>query len=375
MKENLKKYPVTVLFVLFILGGFIINIVTPSQDMSELENRYLAQLPSFSISSLLDNSYTPKLEEYVNDQFFMRDQWISLKSISEAMLLKIENNGISYGGDGYMFEKFTELDTDRYERNTGVIADFVSSYADSHNVTVMTVPSSYEVLPDNIVPTAFPGIDQLSYISDFYDTVTDSGGNTVDVHSTLTPHSTDYIYYKTDHHWTIYGAYLTYSAYMDSLSMGSSLPDSGLLHERDGFYGTYYSKAKLFGAESDVFSWYDVPVDSVTVDGEEKNGLYDLEKLDTRDMYAMFLWGNNGVTVIENENATTDKSILVLKDSYGNSFTPFLTENFSTVTVVDLRSLATPLSEFIAENSFDEILVLYSFQNLSSDVNIVRMGY
>ena len=97
----------TVIFGLLIVGIFIWDNFYPVREFSEMENRVLTQKPEFSIRSLMaegDQSYTMKYETYVNDQFVLRDQWISLKSRTEYLLGKTENNGVVYGKDHYMFE-------------------------------------------------------------------------------------------------------------------------------------------------------------------------------------------------------------------------------------------------------------------------------
>ena len=120
--------------------------------------------------------------------------------------------------------------------------------------------------------------------------------------------------------------------------------------------------------------WYDLPVDSVTIDGSDVNGMYDLSQLEKRDRYAMFLHANNGVTVLQNSGAP-EGSILVIKDSYANCFVPFLTQSYSKVVVVDLRSMPKGLAELIHSEKIEEILVLYSFENLASDSNFPRLLY
>ena len=103
--------------------------------------------------------------------------------------------------------------------------------------------------------------------------------------------------------------------------------------------------------------------------------MYDLSMLYARDKYAMFLHANNGLTVIENSKAESDRTVMVIKDSYANCFTPFLTQNYSKVVVIDLRSLPTGLNQIIKEQEIDDILILYSFSNLASDPNLPRLKY
>ena len=100
--------------------------------------------------------------------------------------------------------------------------------------------------------------------------------------------------------------------------------------------------------------------------------LYETDKLSTRDKYAMFLYGNNGFSRIEGEG---EGKVLVVKDSYANCFVPFLTADYAQIDVVDLRSLkGATVDSLIAENSYDDVLVLYNFQSFSSDTNLVLLN-
>ena len=93
------------LFLLVLAALFIADSIKPVRVFSDFEKRALAQFPRFDLSSLIDNDYTKDLESYINDQFFGRDFWVSLKSSIETGLGKSENNGILLGSDHYLFEK------------------------------------------------------------------------------------------------------------------------------------------------------------------------------------------------------------------------------------------------------------------------------
>ena len=95
--KKILKYPVVLAFFLFIFLFTAVDLVKPDREYSEFENKYLTQRPEFTLASFLNNEWTSKYETYLNDQFVLRDDWITLKSICESMLLKIENNGIAYG--------------------------------------------------------------------------------------------------------------------------------------------------------------------------------------------------------------------------------------------------------------------------------------
>ena len=95
--KKLLQYPVVLVFFLFVFGYTLFDLTQTDRVYSEFENKYLAQKPPFTMKAFLNNEWTQDYEEYINDQFVLRDDWITLKSLCETALLKIENNGIAYG--------------------------------------------------------------------------------------------------------------------------------------------------------------------------------------------------------------------------------------------------------------------------------------
>lgn len=373
--KKLLRYPVVILLFGLVGVFFAINLVTPAKTFSQMENRYLSQLPKFSLSALVDSSdkgFARRFEQYANDQFFLRDGWISLKSRCEAMLGKKENNGIVYGENGYMFDKYRGYDKERLEKNLALLETF-SEMNPQLNKFAMVVPASYNVLGE-LVPNGLGNINQLTLIKDINARLEKSGYTAVDAASELISHSDEEIYYRTDHHWTTLGALYGYRSFAESAGFEAVTPSDELKNTESGFYGTYFNKAKKYDAVSDEIVWYNLPVDSVVIDGNEKDGMYDFSKFSERDKYAMFLHANNGVTVIQNA-AAPKKTVMVIKDSYANCFVPFLTQNYSKVVVIDLRSMPKGLNQLIADEGIEDLLILYSFSNLASDTNLPRLKY
>ncbi|MEG2144494.1 MAG: DHHW family protein, partial [Oscillospiraceae bacterium] len=351
-------------------------LLTADREFSEMENIYLAQMPKFSFSAILDsskNGFAQKYEKYTNEQFLMRDSWINIKSLCETILLKKENNGIIYGGDGYMFDKFTSYDIKRKEKNMEALMEFGEKHTNTKK-TLLIAPSASAVLKDEM-PMGFAGVDQWAELEELKSVLTPRGFQYIDVGNALADAAKngDQVYYKTDHHWTTKGAYSAYIAFCNARGLNPAEYDE-ILASND-FLGTHYSKCKKLGAEKDSIYYYAAPVTEILVAGKAKNGLYDFEQLDKRDKYAFFLWGNNGVTEILNENAERSETIMVIKDSYANCFVPFLTQNYKAVVVVDLRSLPENLSEVIAKYSPTEILLNYNIKNILTDTDLPALKY
>lgn len=379
--KKILKYPVVLAFFLFIFLFTAVDLVKPDREYSEFENKYLTQRPEFTLASFLNNEWTSKYETYLNDQFVLRDDWITLKSICESMLLKIENNGIAYGADDYLFEKFTTLAGDslaQFERNVGYEKTFIDTYGETVPITFTIIPNAYMILPEKL-PEGLTQVDQAAYTAPIYEAVGDKA-QVVDFTGALTAHKDEYIFYRTDHHWTTLGAYYAYAAYAESLGMEPVALDSLSGIEVPDFYGTYFSKAKKFDAVADTITYYPIADAGVIIDGQQADGYYDLSKFEVRDKYAAFLRGNNGYTVIksgvrEAPEGQEPSKILVVKDSYANSFVPFLLYNFDEVHVVDLRYSAVSMKELLSTENFDQVLLMYNFMNLVTDTNLYKLGY
>ena len=380
-RDFIVKYPLLILSAALVLIFFVVDMIISNRDFSEMENRYLNKRPTFSWSSLMENKFSRRYEDYINDQFVLRDQWISLKSRSEYLLGKIENNGIVFGSDHYLFEKYQTFDQEKLTNNTAFVQAFLDKY--DLPVTFGIIPSSYEILSDKL-PEGLANVDQSQYIQQAVSSLKDERLQTLDLIPSLEAEKEQYIYYRTDHHWTTYGAWLAYRDY--ALSRGlTPVEYEGLTgHTVEGFYGSYYSKAKLFNAEADTIHWMDIPVDSVTVTGKNGDTVYDSlyndSQWEVRDKYAAFLYGNNGVTVIRSDNNLNRQEgrtsrVLLIKDSFGNSFAPYLTYNYDEVYVIDLRSTVDPLSELLDSTEFDDVLILYNFMNYTSDTNFAKLTY
>lgn len=381
--KELLKTPLIWCFALFILGYTAWDLLTPDKEKSDMENRYLQQKPTLTLKNLFakgDNAYNQRYEKYINDQFVLRDDWITLKSRAETALGKIENNGIAYGKDGYLFEKVVSVDEENLQKNIQYVQEFLQMYP-QQKTTLCIIPNAYTVLTDKL-PAGFENItvNQRDWINRIYQSQWPSNLSTLDITDALAEHSDEYIYYRTDHHWTTLGAYYAYAQLMQQLGQ-----EPVALSELDGktvenFYGTYFSKAKKFDAQADTITYYEIPDAGVTIDGKEQDGYYDFSKFEVRDKYAAFLRGNNGYTVIKSGVRTVEEGqepsrILIIKDSYANSFAPFLLYNYDEVHVVDLRYLAGSLSQLINEGGFDEILLMYNFSNLVTDTNLYKLGY
>ncbi|MCQ2968896.1 MAG: DHHW family protein [Clostridium sp.] len=379
MKKNyFKKYTLLFAFSTIVVLFTLIDIISSPKEFSDLENRSLSQMPLISLKSYIDASFSSHYEEYINDQFFLRNNWIDLKSRAEYILGKRENNNIIFGKENYLFQKFQTLNTEMLKNNIDSILSFSNKY--ETKVDFFAIPSSYAIY-NEFTPKYLPLINQLSLINSinsYFSLESNNNINALNISEKLLENKNDYIYYKTDHHWTSYGAYLAYLTYINAQELEAI--DINKLEETKiyDFLGTYYNKSKYFKAASDIITYYNTSNLDIEIDGEQYSSLLDLDKFEGSDKYSAFLWGNNGLTKVINKNITPERRgsrILIFKDSYANSFIQFLSYNYETIDIIDLRHFKEPISSFMNKNNYNKILIMYSFENLSSDINIRRLKF
>lgn len=379
----LGRYPVLVFCTLFFVVIFALDLATPDRARSELENKTLTQRPTLSLenfSAQTLNSFFTSYTQYVKDQVVGRDTWISLQSLVETTLFqKTQSGGILLGDEKMMFPRTFSLlssETRTLPRNIAALESLAARYPGK--VNVMLAPSAAAIYPENL-PAGAPVLDEESYLAQVQQAVEAAGGRFVDLQPVLSDHKDEYIYYRTDHHWTTLGAYYAYNELCDQLGLTPFDRSAHTAVEVENFYGTHYSKARTWNAQPDTITYYELPntLTIYTVTGPQmpetgtQSGLYDLEKFDTYDKYAAFLWGNNGLSRIEGDG---EGRILVLKDSYANSFVPYLTANYAQIDVVDFRNYNYGLDALIEQNGYDQILVLYSFDSFKADPYLYRAG-
>lgn len=360
---------ITIFFAGFIGIFFLLNLFLPDKVFSEKENRQLQTLPNFSFSSLFSGTFTTRFESYCSDQFAGRDGWIEIKAFFELIQGKKQNNGVFLCDDEMLIEPFSAPEKDA-----------LASALKSANlltetgipVSLALIPTAAEIYKDKL-PQGAENDDQHWWIDEMHtEALLHSALNTVDLLPALSGHRDEYIFYRTDHHWTSIGAY--YAA--NALRSSWGLPEIGkaeLTPETvsDSFYGTLYSSSGFFWVHPDEMVTFLPVSENSYVTRYETNGteeivpLYNYEKLAIKDKYTFFLGGNipRAVVTTGTENAP---SLLILRDSYADSLVPFLTDAFSEIHLIDLRYYAGSVRDYVAEHDIDSVLLLCSIDNFCS---------
>ena len=384
-----KKYSIfiTAAFCLFIFGFGAAFFILPDRDFSPQENRYLSQFTPLKLGKLVpgadfgqggnlfNGKFMEDFEDYVVDQFPLRDSWVHLKAWSERLSGKQENNKVYFGTDGQtLFAQFPALTDEELATRVG----YVNQLADN-----LIVPVYFSLIPDKSyvwadrLPANAPLVDDGSLL-DRAAALCSDWVTWIDLKDVL---NGDDVFYRTDHHWSTMGAYRGYLAL--SLGMGGSgaVLDYEPELRSDAFYGTTWSSSGAAWISPDSIYTL-IPegglLGNTTVtrypEGSPVPGsLYDLTKLAEKDKYSMFLGGNQPLCVIENPDAQGGR-LLVIRDSYSDSLAPFLSLDYQQVHLFDPRYNNISISQYVEDNGIDQVLVLYSASNFSTDQNIFKLA-
>ncbi|MDE5649186.1 MAG: hypothetical protein K2I33_04710, partial [Oscillospiraceae bacterium] len=329
-----QKILSAILFVAMIVIMPVIFIFSKKSSYSAEENRMLSKMPKLNASAVSDKSYMHDLEKYLSDHFPDRLKWVQAKMSLDRFTGKDIINGI-YITDDMLIEKLHVPDYEEVKRSVQAINAFADHY--KTDVFAMIVPTSAGIYQD-MLPEFAPQLDQRKFISDTCENFSENV-NVIDIVNTMICEKDNYIYYRNDHHWTSYGAYCAYKISIQKLGYTAvKLDKFDIEHASSNFKGTFYSKCLYDKTAADVIDIFSCKngaevTDVICNDGVSEtyyDSVYFMDYLEKNDKYCVFLGENRAYTNIKT-NVDNGKKILVIKDSYANSFIPFLTQHYSEI--------------------------------------------
>ena len=378
MNNKKAQIAIIAIFLVFTLAFSCLFFVLPKVEYSSAEKRYLAKAPEVSLDSFFSGKLTNALEGgenggYIADHFPLRSLFVGINAYWNLSIGATASNGYYFCQDGYIITK--PADTNRADRNLQLINLFAASFDE---VSLMVVPSAGQVLGDKLprVHSAYPDEEVYDYI------IENKADNIkfMDLRESFSELAVqdEQIYYKTDHHWTSLGAYTAYELYCAEKGLDAKSTDGFEKTEHTDFYGTTYSSSGYFLAEPDTLEiWKNKDIEGkvkVTItEGTESNeyrSMYFENHLKEDDMYPVFLDGNHALVTIENKNAQSDETLIVIKDSFAHCAMPFFAENYSKVMMVDLRYYKNSVTELAYAEGADEVMFLYGMNNFCTDSNL-----
>lgn len=369
------KILLTACFFLFLLCLSILSFALPSASFSETENRLLAQKPRFSVENIRSGGFQKELSAFLGDHIPLREQLIKLNVLLKRLSGKTMINGVYVGKKGYYIRKFTDEDFQmtRAAAVFGLINDFAAEHKDDFNTYVLLVPNPSFILRDKL-PAGAPVFDENKVMENGRALMKDA--EIIDLTQAFEEENSRpdgcSLYYRTDHHWTAFGALKAYNCFAKSVGC----TPHAFMPKRlcSDFYGTVYSKLPDLKARPDSIFAPEIkrPL-RVICDGSEGSSLYSPKALKKKDKYQYFFGGNFSEIIIDT-GVKRGRTLLIIKDSFANSFVPYLVNDWDRIVMVDLRFFEGDLNELCRREGVTDTLFLYEISNLLTDTGILKLS-
>ena len=354
------------IFLIIIFAVMVLIIFLPKKTFSETENRDLARFPDISFSSITDGTFEKGLDSYLSDHFPARTLFVKANSALKYALGERLINDVYYADKGYLIEYTPKGSIDRERRDTNIdilsgAFDRYSEMSGAGNVMVYMTAAKEDALSD-LLPKDICRERLQRIISDLEKVIPKQ--NIVDCEAIVDNAGLAQKYYRTDHHWTSEAAAAVYSDWCVKNNRQNHLNQLMKKTVTDDFYGSTYKKT-MFGGRPDSIDLYQSksPVTVSYPSGyqvKDKTGMYQMDRLESKDKYEVFFGGNTGVITIHNDNGDGRK-LLIYKDSFANCIVPLWAENYSDIMMVDLRYSGGDLNEKL--QSFGKPDNVYFFFN------------
>jgi len=271
-------------------------------------------------------------------------------------------NLVVYEGAGY--ELYTYVD-DVSKRYAAAVSSAKEKLGDSVNVYDMVIPLSSSIVLPKGLHDDISSSDQEEAVGKIYDAL--SGDVVaVNIYDTLEEHDDEYIYFRTDHHWTALGAYYAYVEYCEARGTEPASLDDFEEKEFDGFIGSFYNDTEdaSLAANPDTIVAYDVVADNtvyVSDDYNSEEGYYwklisDVSDVDASVKYSTFAGADSTFVTITNNEITDGSACIIVKESFGNAFVPFLVNDYQNVYVVDYRYYQGNLYDLVAATGATDVI-------------------
>ncbi len=411
-----KSAKIKILLALLVtIVFFIIGLAFFARpERSENEKRELTPFPTFTLESFLNGEYTAQVSLWFADTYPLRESMIEANAGIES-LYGIRGEQIVGGGSGddiptnrpadvvfnptddgkgdtfegtytngdtaYQLYFFNQQNSDSY---VALINEFASQVEGQAQVYDMIAPLHYAIALSDDTVKKFNASSCAEAIDYMYSNLSDSI-RAVDTLPYLASHNDEYLYFRTDHHWTARGAYYAYLAFCDTKGIEPTPLEDYERYQFDGFLGTFYANANQPAAMKNNPDYVEafIPIGINREDVYDSDGNYvdwysivytGADKYDAANKYLAFLGGDHPLIKIQNPNVTDGSSIVVIKESYGNAFVPFLVDSYEYVYVIDYRKWSGSLSDFVLDTGIDDVLFLNVVSNTSTSQRLKELS-
>ncbi len=353
MKKNIRNIGIAAIIGIWVVLSCFAWF-GPKKDTSLWERRPLQQMPAVSVDTLLNGSFMEKFESFTLDQFPARDSFRTLKSLFSYKVLQMQDNNGIYLADGYADKieyPLNDVSVSYALKKLNFIYEQYLKDTDS-NIYMTVIPDKgYYLAEEN----GYPAMDYEKLFAQMKAGM--PWAEYVDITKSLSVSD----YYHTDTHWRQEKIENAVKTLCDS--MGLAMPTLTPVLATQEFYGVYYGQAALPMKAENLYLMESNVLRSCRVYNHETKAygsIYDLEKLSAADPYEVYLSGSQSLLTIENPNATTDRELILFRDSFGSSLAPYLVQDYKTITLVDIRYISSALLKDSIDFHGQDVLFAYS---------------
>jgi hypothetical protein len=366
MKAKLHEKIIICLFCGFLAVMSVLYWALPQQDFSETEKRQLAEFPKLSWESLSTGEFGGLIETYMADHMPGRSFFVGVGAYYDLLSGRQVSKDIYLAQGNRLVEAPATWNQAQIDKNM----KYINKFAEKLGVPVdlMVIPSAGFILEDSILGLHNAYADDEMIAAIYAQAAGDI--RCMDILSIYTAEADPAsLYYRTDHHWTSYGAYKAYAAYMAHAGKEAAAADHFRVERHDGFRGSTYSRSALWLTPAEPLEVWRGSDLKVTIGENTYDSAFFPERLQEADMYTVYLDGNQAMVRIRNEANAGKGKLLVIRDSYANCIGPMLAESYEEVIMVDLRYYKLPISDLCQTEGISNVLVMYSLSNFMTDAN------
>lgn len=358
MQDKTKNKIITIGFVIIIFVVFLINLITPDTLISTSERRKLAQFPEITLAKILNGDVRDRWEKYVEDQFVERDLFRGIKSFWSMKIFAQKDDNKLFEKDEAIYKMEYPLNENNVQKSAQKINKVYEKYLKNMKVYYSIIPDKNYYLEnddhlkmdyDKLQEIVQGELPKLTYI---------------DIREGLKLED----YYRTDLHWKQENLQEVVKIIQNNMEL-EELDINYDIHDKGNFYGAYYGQLTTNVPPDNLYVLTNETIEKcVTYNFETQKNAPVYVETNSSDRYDIFVSGATPLISIENPNAQTDKELLLFRDSFGSSLAPLLTQNYSKITLIDLRYISSSILENYIEFKDQDVLFVYSTTVLNQNI-------
>ena len=360
MNDKIKDIVVTIIFLFTVISLFLINVIKEDTDISVAERRKLATMPELTTKSLFDGTYFKKFDSYVTDQFVERDAFRKIK-IDIELSTKGEYNNL-YLYDDYIIEEIFPLNSNSINNLTNKINYIKDTYLnDNSNIYYTIIPDKNYFVNNGNLKLDYNKLQDMmkSNLTNL---------NYINIFDKLTLNN----YYKTDTHWKEEDLFNVANTIANQMNFDIT-NNNNVVNTITTFKGSYAGRLSVTKDIDTIKTISNPSIDNSSVynyETKKYTDIYDYTKINSLDKYDIYLSGAVPIIDIINNNSSSDKELIVFRDSYGSSLIPLLIEGYKKITVIDIRYISSKILNKYIDFNDQDVLFMYSILTINNSFSI-----